>query len=529
MRETGPTRKDLTGDSETAAAQLSAARTQLGILKNQMRMGNLTVGARTITLPDGTVIRVTSTLGQDRVAIDTPSSSSSAPPNPLQPRVPEPTVPPVPPGLDKYLLVVYNNNQVAAIPMSTISGASWAAVYKATLKNGSLDFLAPTAQYNFGVTGADSIFLAPFSLENHPLAQDSSKQWLNVVQPNNGTDPDSVLATQTPNDIESAPHLNASNGQIYTSDGEYTLTRGRPVLVASHAGDFDPAFLSGIGTDGTYYLGATSQRTDLVVTVLDFAELSISVGGISPALITTLQTFPTVAGTAYQTFRGGLNPPVSHLNTFESGGGANTTFDGTAATTIDPDYSLTVPLLTYEGTGKDRVDASGLNIAGSWFYHNIEVVGPTTTGTSMLNASGAVGPFTNAASWSFTIGDTDAITSQSGYKTMAYAPFPPSLSVTQAYATVVTVDGVSQIATPYFTAPGEDFQALLHLSNGQHVMQGFSYIDGGDAFIQNLYLDGVEVSDRLLAAISTSTDGVALGNVQAILMDIPLPLIQNLS
>jgi hypothetical protein len=72
MRETGPIAKSLTGGQDTSVGLISQARTQLGILKNQMRLGGLAFGKRSVTLADGTVIVATSNHGIDQVAIYTP-------------------------------------------------------------------------------------------------------------------------------------------------------------------------------------------------------------------------------------------------------------------------------------------------------------------------------------------------------------------------------------------------------------------------------------------------------------------------
>lgn len=98
MREIGPVRKGLSGDIETATAQLGIARTQLGILKNQMRLAGLTIGARAVRLADGTVMRVSSYNGQDFVDIETPVLVN-VPVDLSQPevQVPEFDVPVVPP------------------------------------------------------------------------------------------------------------------------------------------------------------------------------------------------------------------------------------------------------------------------------------------------------------------------------------------------------------------------------------------------------------------------------------------------
>ena len=78
MREIGVVRWRL-GDTreevEAAKPYLGQARLQLGILKNLMAMGGQQQGARAVTLPDGTVIRSQSVMGQDIVSIAAPTAA----------------------------------------------------------------------------------------------------------------------------------------------------------------------------------------------------------------------------------------------------------------------------------------------------------------------------------------------------------------------------------------------------------------------------------------------------------------------
>lgn len=67
MRETGPVRKELSG--EEAAPYIGFARTLLGVLKNQMKFGQLSQGKLARTLPDGTLIAVQSIFGMDKINI----------------------------------------------------------------------------------------------------------------------------------------------------------------------------------------------------------------------------------------------------------------------------------------------------------------------------------------------------------------------------------------------------------------------------------------------------------------------------
>lgn len=114
MRDTGIVVKGLSGDPEAAQLQIGIARTQLGILKNQMQFAGLTVGARTVRLPDGTVMQVQVMGGISRANITTATPVPGSVPQPSVPeaQVPVPVIPrvwvpqpPVPPSI--YALAVY--------------------------------------------------------------------------------------------------------------------------------------------------------------------------------------------------------------------------------------------------------------------------------------------------------------------------------------------------------------------------------------------------------------------------------------
>ena len=96
MPDFNPLRKAYSGDTETAAAQIGTGRTHLDILKNQMQLGNQRAGVRTVQLPDGTTIRVSSIYGQDRIDITTTSGGQaqvSAPSHYVPPEPPPPVLP----------------------------------------------------------------------------------------------------------------------------------------------------------------------------------------------------------------------------------------------------------------------------------------------------------------------------------------------------------------------------------------------------------------------------------------------------
>ncbi|WP_105133469.1 hypothetical protein [Burkholderia sp. BE12] len=78
MREFREVRKDLTGDE--AAPYIGVARTLLGQVKNQMRLGGLSQLTRSIALPDGTTLVATSRFGQDTIrVIAAPTSGGFVP------------------------------------------------------------------------------------------------------------------------------------------------------------------------------------------------------------------------------------------------------------------------------------------------------------------------------------------------------------------------------------------------------------------------------------------------------------------
>lgn len=93
MRETGPVRFVLGDNHEQRAAALAyipLARTLLGQLKNLMHLGGVPTLSRTATLPDGTVIRCASVMGQDTVSIAVPPPPPAPTPHPTPTPTPTP-------------------------------------------------------------------------------------------------------------------------------------------------------------------------------------------------------------------------------------------------------------------------------------------------------------------------------------------------------------------------------------------------------------------------------------------------------
>lgn len=77
MREYGPVGKSFAGDTSAAKTRIGIARTQLGIMKNMMALGGLQQLVRNVKLADGTLIRVQSIFGQDRISITVPPGAAA--------------------------------------------------------------------------------------------------------------------------------------------------------------------------------------------------------------------------------------------------------------------------------------------------------------------------------------------------------------------------------------------------------------------------------------------------------------------
>lgn len=143
MRDTGPARKTVDGDQDAALAQMGAARVQLGILKNGMRLGGLTSGMRTIVLEDGTEITVSSINGQDSISVNAPA----AVPVPVEPLIePPPAVIEVP---ELIVQPVPGNTEIYSQPYS--SAILLGAVTDKTTKTTFLAYAAPGYEQGYAV------------------------------------------------------------------------------------------------------------------------------------------------------------------------------------------------------------------------------------------------------------------------------------------------------------------------------------------------------------------------------------------
>lgn len=72
MRETGPVRTRLSGDTEAAQRNVGRGRVLLGKLKGDMVKGGLSQSSRTYQLEDGTNVSVRSAFGQDSIEVYSP-------------------------------------------------------------------------------------------------------------------------------------------------------------------------------------------------------------------------------------------------------------------------------------------------------------------------------------------------------------------------------------------------------------------------------------------------------------------------
>ena len=152
MRDTGPVAKQLTGDTEAAAPYMGIARTQLGILKNQMAFAGQTTGARQIALPDGTTIRVAVNGGIPRIQIDTPATSSEEQPLevPQEEFTPEFPQPPLPPGQWRVEAVeIFLNHSSANLYPFVLGGK----IIQAPPQPGAVLPIGPKVKYEFADSG----------------------------------------------------------------------------------------------------------------------------------------------------------------------------------------------------------------------------------------------------------------------------------------------------------------------------------------------------------------------------------------
>lgn len=156
MRDTGVITKGLSGDTDTATAQMGIARTQLGILKNQMDPAKLQVGVRAVRLPDGTAMRVSVSAGISRVDIYSPpgSTSEETPIELATPEVPEPVLPPRPPRYIIQGVRGFLNGSGSGLYPFTLNGV----VITAPARPGQVLALGPHVKYGFMAENTGSSF-----------------------------------------------------------------------------------------------------------------------------------------------------------------------------------------------------------------------------------------------------------------------------------------------------------------------------------------------------------------------------------
>lgn len=526
------------GPADAAAPYMGIARTLLGQLKTRMYAGGLAQLSRTVTLEDGARITVSSIHGQDTVRIAVPPVGGRnfdipVPPDvpPVDIELPEWTPPDVPPPL--YLLVVFRNNHVAAIPMSAISGGHWPVEYTATLAHG-LSQWVEVAQYNFGVPGCGSVFLAPFSLENHTFTQDSTYYWLNTLRKDN-LGPHAARALQTTVSVGKDPMLCAAGSSIWTQDGQYTVQSGAPVLQTRYSVQTN---LRGIGPDGTYYYSAGSMRQFLSGnstwdgSVGFMGAIDFEFGGGVPGSVDLSGVIPNV--------RTNNNAAGAWSVSGHPGAASAQTQKVTQAQlyTGNHDYSLSIPLPVYERVGVDRFVVTPVPVVA-----NINGTTGLVNGDPLMGSWDKITGTQNMGLWADTYtwyqvfggpnsghqGQYNYVNSETGIDSVLLSVFPPPLAVDKVYAAISNADGsVSLNVTPYFSAYGYGPYGWMHLSNGQHCMQAFWIVNDEPTDTPCLYLDGKNVQPQLEAALSNLVPGTLLRNVQAMVMDVPLALIKAL-
>jgi hypothetical protein len=174
MRETGPVRKQVDGDDEAAIAQMGAARVQLGIMKNTMKLGGLPMATRTLNFEDGTQMRVSSIHGQDSITV----VGAPATPAPAEPEVIEL------PAVDVELPVV-------EVPAA--NGEKYSQPYSSAILLGAVtDKTATTVMFAYAAPNYDqqfAFYVAPVPNSSQLVRLDANMKELGrtlVAQPDWG-------------------------------------------------------------------------------------------------------------------------------------------------------------------------------------------------------------------------------------------------------------------------------------------------------------------------------------------------------
>lgn len=195
----------------------------------------------------------------------------------------------------------------------------------------------------------------------------------------------------------------------------------------------------------------------------------------------------------------------------------------------DGSHSFGVPVASYQAINKIDYLITTLTPV-NYAYHSDNNDG------WLWSASASYGPFSGSSggSQAAPIGGGDVYLNGGVNYSFAHFPFPPAVNgrLWAAMMTVTYPGGLVewrlspttvQITTPYgdfsgsglFTDTGTmvgPFHGWLHVSNGEHYLQGFKM-----AKQKYLYLDGHSVGGQLAGALKTSLD-----SIQTVLFDIPL-------
>lgn len=391
---------------------------------------------------------------------------------------------------DNYLcmLVFYDGGSVAAIPMSTILNPY--ATYKTRLPYSSWGAqLVPTLQMP---NNAGTLIVSKIS----PLNNSVSLGGFSIF----ATESFSVFKNSLPLSI-SEPIAASDGGVMYIDGGSFSQSEGR---VSGLSGSLEGTPIA-IEDGGTPYYGSQIMSDYLYTAHL------------------TVQSVPSRLTAAQQA---DLDMKIEEIRN-SSGSSGGTNYNGQYITGWFAYGKDSTVEWVY---GHGWIGGGGAPDGWPMISGNLSMSLPYqfgdayTCGMQMVSATGdaSVVPWTSRDYMYATIfnsffaaGDTD-----SGYPAMSsgtFISFPYSLNSAQVYYSEDLPSPT--LYTPYEVLSGVDggsFVGWLHVSNGEHFLQGYSANDA-----PRIFLNGSEYYASLLAALRATS-------IQSVMLDVPLNVIQDL-
>jgi hypothetical protein len=416
------------------------------------------------------------------------------------------------------LLVMYGGNKVATIAMSaldafaktgvlpvsmqkTLASSSWPTQKDVTPAPSSAAF---QSQFNsvcqLALDTSGSTLLAPFTItvrgdgdSKIAVIAGSSTQCLS-----HSSNFSSFTPTLTP--VSFPPLFNGpSGGLIFTTDGKYVLLNS-VYVGASPAPPQAPCYA--ISALGSRYYGAYLGELSIPGCLFSIGAATVSQGDISKL---------APAGDVAAIFAGASGYPV----------GGWWAQDGSVTALSGGNVTLNVPFPIFHQDAAAHVDTVGMTTmvvegaggnSGNTTYGSGSMAGWASLSGSQgsgasnqntLEAFALTFPYGTGATGGKFYGGSSLVTGPGAYKNNFSSP-----------------NGSIAIAGSFKF--GSDITAWLHVSNGKHVIQGINNSIGapGGEVVQVLWLDGVDISTKLSAAI-----GVSVNEIQHVVMDFPSSIV----